>query len=43
MNRPLTPAEQAWVDKQVAEAPPLSEEQARLVAAIFSNPLGRAS
>lgn len=39
----LTPAEQAWVDEQVATAPPLSERQARTLAAIFTNPQAVAS
>lgn len=43
MTRELTPAEQAWVDEQVAAAPPLSEQQARTLAAIFANPMGAAS
>jgi len=37
----LTDAERVWVAEQVAAAPPLTEAQARVLGAIFANPLGR--
>lgn len=30
-----TPEMQAWVDEQVAKAPPLTDEQAEQIAALF--------
>lgn len=31
----LTPAERAWVDAQVAKAPPLTQEQVDTIARVF--------